>query len=326
MRPLERLIAALPEAQRGPVRAACDGVEFHAEACWHSHDPAAEAVIGLPGGGPERLVALARALAPAHASRIERWLAATPGGREVGWKVGHHGLQVYLFGELATRDVIAGLTAAEVATQPVAIENLTQLFDQPDLAIVGLELHPDRIEGAIYVSVLRTRHTTAALRDAFGLLVRVVAPDQLDAWQACAPALLDSPRDEIVYVSMSATLDWPWAKLDVGARPLGLASRLAPALGGAALDGVVVAARGYGGTAWSHVGVRFGSSFGPVFYLPAGSRRSVVAGQLPAGSRGASAVVRAASLRAAYWARRFGSCSRSAARSHWRPASRHACS
>lgn len=40
--------------------------------------------------------------------------------------------------------------------------------------MVGLELHPDRVEGAIYTSVLRTERTTRAVRDAFGFLVRVV--------------------------------------------------------------------------------------------------------------------------------------------------------
>ena len=268
MTALDRLIASLPEPVHGPLRAACDAAELHAEACWHSHDPDAEAVIGLPGGSPERVVAFARAVAPDHADRIARWLAATPSPREVGFKVGRHGTQVYVFGQLRPDDVIAGLVAADVAVQPRAIANLVQLFDQPELAIVGLELDAERVEGAVYTSVLRARHTTAALRDAFGFLVRVVAPDQLDAWQACAPTLLDAPGEEIVYVSMSATLDWPWAKLDVGARPLGVARQLATALGGAPVDDVIAAARAYGGVAWSHVGVRFGSSFGPVFYLP----------------------------------------------------------
>ena len=273
MTPFEVLAGSLPEALRPVLRAACDATPFHAEACWHSHDPEAEAVVGLEGGSPDRLVALARALVPDHAPRIARWLAATPGIQEVGFKIGHHGTQVYLFGRLRPAEAIAGLAAADVAVQPVAIENLLHLFAQPDLAIVGLELHPDRIEGAIYTSVLRTPQTTAAVRDAFGFLVRVVAPDQVDAWDACAPALLDAPGDEIVYVSMSATLDWPWAKLDVGARPLGLANRLAAALGAGPVTGAVAAARSYRGSAWSHVGVRFGSGFGPVFYLPVHGER-----------------------------------------------------
>lgn len=57
---------------------------------------------------------------------------------------------------------------------------------QPDLAMVGLEIHSDRIEGAVYASVARRPQTTAAVRDAFGFLVRVVAPDQVDAWGVCA--------------------------------------------------------------------------------------------------------------------------------------------
>lgn len=108
-------------------------------------------------------------------------MGATPGIQEVGFKVGHHGPQVYLFGRLRAADAIAGLVAADVAVQPIAIENLMHLFAQPDLAIVGLELHPDRIEGAVYASVSRTSRTTLAVRDAFGFLVRVVAPDQVDA-------------------------------------------------------------------------------------------------------------------------------------------------
>jgi len=263
-----KLVGQLPAPLGAALRAACDATPFHAEACWHSHDPRPEAVVGLVGGAPARIAALARSLAPAHAERIARWLAATPGIEDVGVKLGHHGVQVYVRGALRTADAIAGLAAAEVAAQPVAIDNLLALFEQPDLAMVGLELHPDRIEGAVYASVARRPHTTAAVRDAFGFLVRVVAPDQLDAWDSCAPVLLDSPGDEIVYVSMSASLDWPWAKLDVGARPLAMAGPLAAALGAGAVDGVLAAARDCGGGAWSHVGVRFGSGFGPVFYLP----------------------------------------------------------
>ena len=268
MTPLDVLVSHLPPPRPAALRTACDAAAFHAEACWHSHDPRPEAVVGLVGGPAERIAALARSLAPAHAERIARWLAATPGIQDVGFKLGHHGVQVYLRGRLRTADAVAGLAAADVAAQPVAIDNLLALLEQPDLAMVGLELHPDRIEGAVYASVARRPQTTAAVRDAFGFLVRVVAPDQLDAWDACAPVLLDSPRDEIVYVSMSASLDWPWAKLDVGARPLAASAPLAAGLGTGAVDGVLTAARGLGGGAWSHVGVRFGSGFGPVFYLP----------------------------------------------------------
>jgi hypothetical protein len=265
---LARLVERLPAPLQRPLRAACDATVFHVEACWHSHDPDAEAVVGLVRGAPERITALAREVAPGHAARIARWLAATPGIQDVGFKLGHHGTQVYVRGELAVAAAVAGLRAADVDVQPAAIENLLLLLEQPDIAMVGLELHPDRIDGAIYVSVLRTQAVTAAVRDAFGFLVRVVAPDQVEAWDACAPALLDSPRDEIVYVSMSTAQAWPWAKLDVGARPLAIASRLAGALGVGSVDSALTAARAYGGTAWSHVGVRFGSSAGPVFYLP----------------------------------------------------------
>jgi hypothetical protein len=268
MTPLEVLAGSLSEPLRRALHAACDATPFHAEACWHSHDPDAEAVVGLVGGSPDRIVALARALAPDHAARVERWLGATPGIQDVGFKIGHHGTQLYLRAPLRAADAIAGLVAADVPVQPVAIDNLLHLFEQPDLAMVGLELHPDRIDGAVYASVPRTPRTTRAVRDAFGFLVRVVAPDQLDAWDACAPALLDSPNDEIVYVSMSATLDWPWAKLDVGARPLRLANRLTAALGAGPISGAIAATQSYGGSAWSHVGVRFGSGFGPVVYLP----------------------------------------------------------
>lgn len=269
MTAFDQLIARLPETVGVALGAACDGAaELHAEACWHRHDPEAEAVIGLVGGPPSRLAGLARSLAPDFADRIARWLDATPGIADVGAKLGHHGTQLYVRGRIRAADAIAGLTAAGAATHPVAADNLLALFEQPDLAMVGLELHPDRIDGALYVSVARRPGTTAAVHSAFGFLVRVVAPDQLDAWDACAPTLLASPRDEIVYASMSAALDWPWAKLDVGARPLGVAVQLAGDLAVGPVDGVLAAARALGGTAWSHVGVRFGSSAGPVFYLP----------------------------------------------------------
>lgn len=268
MTALDSLVARLPAPLAAALRTACAAAPFHAEACWHSHDPEPEAVVGLIGGAAERITALAESLAPAHADRIARWLAATSGIEDVGFKLGHHGVQVYLRGRLRTADAVAGLTAADVAHQPVVIDNLLALLEQPDLAMVGLELHPDRIEGAVYASVARRPRTTAAVQSAFGFLVRVVAPDQVDAWDACAPVLLDSPHDEIVYVSMSASLDWPWAKLDVGARPLAVAAPLAAGLGVGPVDRVITAARGHGGGAWSHVGVRFGSGFGPVFYLP----------------------------------------------------------
>jgi hypothetical protein len=265
---LAQLVGCLPAPHAAALRTACDAAEFHAEACWHSHDARPEAVVGLVRGAPERIAALAASLVPEHADRIARWLAATPGAEDVGFKLGHHGVQVYVRGALRAADAVAGLTAAGAAVQPTPIDNLLALFEQPDLAMVGLELHPDRVEGAVYASVARRPHTTAAVRDAFGFLVRVVAPDQLDAWDAAAPVLLDAPGDEIVYASMSASLDWPWAKLDVGARPLAIAAPLAAALGTGAVEPVLAAARGLGGGAWSHVGARFGSGFGPVFYPP----------------------------------------------------------
>ncbi|HEX7840334.1 MAG TPA: hypothetical protein VF469_22805, partial [Kofleriaceae bacterium] len=206
MTALDQLVSHLPAPLPAALRAACEATPFHAEACWHSHDPRPEVVVGMVGGPAERIAALAKSLTPEHADRISRWLAATPGIQDVGFKLGHHGVQVYLRGTLRTADAIAGLAAAGVACQPVAIDNLLALLEQPDLAMVGLELHPDRLEGAIYASVARRPHTTAAVQGAFGFLVRVVAPDQVDAWDACAPVLLDSPHDEIVYVSMSASL------------------------------------------------------------------------------------------------------------------------
>lgn len=268
MTALETLLAALPPAHAAALADAWRDREFHVEACWHSHDPTAEAVVGIVDGEPGRLVALARAVCPAHADAIARWLEATPGILDIGCKLGHHGAQVYARGDFAAAAAIAGLAAAGAQTQPVAIDNLLHLLERPTLSMVGLELGDDRVEGAVYASVARAPETTAAVRDAFGFLVRVVAPDQLEVWDACASALLDSPRDEIVYVSMSAGLAWPWAKLDVGPRPLALADRLAPCFGSGPIAGAAAAARRYNGTAWSHVGARFGSGFGPVFYLP----------------------------------------------------------
>lgn len=264
---LEDLIERVPAAWRAPVARACEGQTVVAEACWHRDDPAPEHVFGLVGGPPAALAELVRAGAPEHAAQIAAWLAATPGIADVGFKLGHRGLQLYVRGEFAPADVAAGWQAAGVEVQLHAVQNLLALFERPAVVMAGLELDGASIEGAVYTSVLRTAERTRALRDAFGLLVRIVAPDQLELWSEAAPILLGAPDPELVYVSMSTTLERPWAKLDVARRPLAIAQPLYGALLGVRGDAVLASARALGG-AFSHVGVRFGGGMGPTFYLP----------------------------------------------------------
>jgi hypothetical protein len=240
--------------------------------------------MGLVGGRPPQLAELARALTPQHAARVEAWLAAMPSARDVGFKIGHRGLQLYLRGEFGPAEVIAGLAAAGAQAQEVTIRNFLVLFEQVTASMVGLELASEatnevinevineatsgEVGGAVYASVLRTPERTRALRDAFGLLVRIAAPERIGAWAEAAPILFDASDDEMVYVSMSTTLDRPWAKLDVARRPFAIAQPLYTTLLGARGDAVLESARPLG-TAFSHVGVRFGGGgAGPTFYLP----------------------------------------------------------
>ncbi|HSK03742.1 MAG TPA: hypothetical protein VK932_20960, partial [Kofleriaceae bacterium] len=148
------------------------------------------------------------------------------------------------------------------------VQNFLTLFERPAV-MVGLELGPDAdaIGGAVYTSVLRTPERTRALRDAFGLLVRVAAPEQLERWTEAAPIVLGAADPELVYVSISPSLDRPWTKLDVARRPLGIAQPLYAALLGVRGDAVLEAARRLG-SAFSHVGLRFGGGMGPTLYLP----------------------------------------------------------
>jgi hypothetical protein len=264
---LDELLERVPAPWRAAAARACDGQAVVAEACWHRDDERAEHVFGLPGGPPATLEVLARAGAPQHAARIAAWLAATPDIADVGFKVGHRGLQLYARGELSPAGVAAGLEAAGVDVQPVATRNFLALFEQPHAAMVGLEVDGDALEGAVYTSVLRTPDRTRALRDAFGLLVRIAAPDQVDLWSEAAPLLFGDAEPEIVYVSMSTTLDRPWAKLDVARRPLAIAQPLYRTLLGVRGDAVIESARRLG-AAFSHVGVRFGGGMGLTFYLP----------------------------------------------------------
>jgi hypothetical protein len=264
---LDELLDRVPAAWRAAAARACEGQTVVAEACWHRDDAEPEHVLGLVGGPPAALVELARAAAPQHAARIEAWLAATPRIADVGFKVGHRGLQLYLRGELAPAEVVAGLEAAGAAVQAAPVRNLLALFERPTAAMVGLELDGEAIAGAVYTSVLRTPERTRALRDAFGLLVRIAAPDQLELWHEAAPIVLGSADPELVYVSMSTTLERPWAKLDVARRPLAIAQPLYGALLGVRGDAVLASARALGG-AFSHVGVRFGGGMGPTLYLP----------------------------------------------------------
>ena len=264
---IDELLERVPPAWRAAVERACAGRAVVAEACWHRDDERAEYVFGLLGGPPAALEEIARAGAPQHAARIAAWIAATPAIADVGFKIGHRGLQLYVRGELSPAAVAAGLEAAGVDVQPVAVRNFLTLFEQPRAVMVGLELDGDTIEGAVYTSVLHTPERSRALRDAFGLLVRIAAPDQLDLWGEAAPLLLGATDPELVYVSMSTTLDRPWAKLDVARRPLAFAQPLYRALLGVRGDAVIEAARRLG-AAFSHVGVRFGGGMGLTFYLP----------------------------------------------------------
>jgi hypothetical protein len=260
------VLSLAPEAVRAAVERACASHEVLAEACWHRDDERAEVVVGLVGAGGDVLEAFARAVVPAHAERVAAWLASTDGIEDVGFKVGHRGVQLYARGELTIDGVARGLTAASVDVHATALRNLLVLFAQPTAAMVGLELDGDAIDGALYVSVPRTPEDTPAVRDAFGLLVRVAAPDQLDVWNEVAPTLFRSPEHELVYVSMSTALDRPWAKLDVGPRPVAIAAPLITRMLGSSPAPVLDAIRRHGDEL-SHVGVRFGGGMGPSFYL-----------------------------------------------------------
>jgi len=273
----DHVVAALPPAMQAALAEAADGAELHAEACWYGPDPVPELVVGLVRGAPARLVRLADRLVPAQAPRVARWLAGLHGIEhgieDVGFKVGHHGVQLYVRGQISADAATASFTHADVPVHPPQARNLLALLAQPSLAMIGLEIEDERIEGALYASVPRVPATARAVSDAVRFLVRVVAPDQVPVWDAVAPALFDAPADEIVYVSTSATLDWAWAKLDVGMRQLPMALALAAHLETTAITTGLAAARALGGTSWSHVGMRFGSNFGPAFYLPiAGDR------------------------------------------------------
>ena len=264
---LDELLERVPAPWRATVARACAGQTLVAEACWHRDDERAEHVFGLLGSPPAALEEIVRACAPQHAARIAAWLAATPAIVDVGFKVGHRGLQLYARSELSPDDVVAGFEAAGVDVQPVPVRNFLALFEQPRAAIVGLEVDGDALEGAMYTSVLRTPERTRALRDAFGLLVRIAAPDQVELWNEAAPLLFGDAEPEIVYVSMATTLDRPWAKLDISRRPLAIAQPLYRTLLGVRGDAVIEAAHRLG-TAFSHVGVRFGGGMGLTFYLP----------------------------------------------------------
>jgi hypothetical protein len=273
---IDELLERIPAEWRAAVARTCAGHELVAEACWHRDDPRAEHVIGLVGGRPPALAELARACVPQHAARVEAWLAAMPSARDVGFKIGHRGLQLYLRGEFGPAEVTSGLAAAGAQAQEVAIRNFLVLFEQVTASMVGLELANEaaneaanaEVGGAVYASVLRTPERSRALRDAFGLLVRIAAPERIGAWAEAAPILFDASDDEMVYVSMSTTLERPWAKLDVARRPFAIAQPLYTTLLGARGDAVLESARPLG-TAFSHVGVRFGGGgAGPTFYLP----------------------------------------------------------
>lgn len=269
----EQLVASLSPQQQAAVRAATGDIAMHAEACWSAHDPIPELVVGLIQPPAQRLVELAGDIAPVHAEAIARWLDAMPAATDLGFKIGHRGIQVYARGPFEAAEATRAFEAAGVAAKPEIATNLLAVLDQRELAMVGLELDGERADGALYASVPRVPTTAAALTSAFGFLVRVVAPDQLAAWGDVAPALFDAPADETVYVSMSSSHEWPWAKIDVGMRQLAAAPSIGSRMLAVDVQPMLTAARLLGGDRWSHVGVRFGSGFGPVFYLPiAGDR------------------------------------------------------
>jgi hypothetical protein len=269
-----------------------------AEGCLRVPSAPAEVVVGFRSEHRARLLAAAAHVAPAHHARIERWLAAHPNASDLGFKVGRaDDLQIYVRGDFEPDAVIAGYSGAEVPCSPMVVRHGLLLFEQPHALMLGLELAGARASGAVYTGLRRTRAIGPAISVAFRFLTAALVPAQpalSDAWQAIAPVLLDAAGEELVYISFAPAgpapigpigpigptgpigpiaqtpdgADDSWVKLDVGARPLGVARRLLEAAGlGDAWPGVLAQIERHAIQRWSHLGVRLGSrGMAVVFY------------------------------------------------------------
>lgn len=254
-------VGALSDLGRRALELVSDVAPLAAEASMRlPHcERSVDIVFGFGRGHRNRLLAVTRQFAAAHAERVERWLAAMPDVTDVGFKAGGRSgeLQVYVRGELAPATCAAALAAAGMACEPKVIRNGLRIFDRAFAVMAGLELDGERGGAAIYAGVYRERTTVAAISDAFRFLTLALAPVHGPAWDRLAPALLDLPGEEQLYVSFAPVSGAGWVKLDVGARSLPAARRVLEAAGlcdtwPQVLDAIERHAISY----WSHVGVR----------------------------------------------------------------------
>jgi hypothetical protein len=261
MTPLARITSELDRNAAPALAAVCDG-DVAIEACLRVPGATIDVVVGRrrDADADTRVLAAAELIVPAHRAQIARWLAALADATDVGVKLGARPgeLQVYARGDLTPQALAAAFAAAEVACTPAVVRNGLALFDQQLAVMAGLEISAHGPGSAVYGAVHRSRAVVGAIGDAFGFLTAALVPERADAARALAPALLDAPGEELVYVSFAPIAEDGWVKLDVGERPLGAARRVLEAAGLAdAWPPVLARIEQLSIERWSHVGVRF---------------------------------------------------------------------
>jgi hypothetical protein len=232
------------------------------EGCLRVPAAPSELVAGFGIAQRAFVIAATELVAPAHASRVARWLDALPATTDVGFKLAARpgDLQIYARGEFPPQMIAAAFEAAEVAHTPVVIRNGLLLFDQVTAHMLGLELDDAGASGAVYAAVVRHRRVARAVTDALGFLATALVPDAPPIWSTVAPTLLDAAGEEIAYASFAPIERGGWVKLDVAERPLPVARRVVEAAGFAGAWpalATTIAARAI--ERWSHVGVRLAS-------------------------------------------------------------------
>lgn len=170
-------------------------------------------------------------------------------------------LQIYLRGGYDRDAACAALGAAGVPVSPLAIGNALALLELETAEMIGLELAGEAVRGAVYLTLRNGSADDAAVIDELvGFLISALlrSDEPAAAWRSVAPAYLRSASEDWVYVSYEPTDEPGWVKVDVGQRPLALASELGQRLGADVAPMVATAGqRGFDPVA--HVGLRFGA-------------------------------------------------------------------
>jgi hypothetical protein len=218
----------------------------------------------------DALVRACLAERPGEASELRErwagWVEAAGDTLDAGVQLDPEGerLQVYLRGHFGPDRVAAAFAAAGCPHQDRVVAGALVLFARSVASMIGLELDPGGVGGAVYLSLPnRTRADSDAINAATAFLVAaLLGPTAAERWRAVSGLLLEhsEPTDRI-FVSFAPVEQAAWVKVDGGRRPLARVRSLARELGADVARMLEIAAqRGFDPV--TEVGLRLGVEAG----------------------------------------------------------------